>query len=259
MCTGGRLAGIWMALLGLPALAQGTLGVVPDRDWRVCLPDVSMPPFLNRDAAHPGLAERLLVEAGRESGLSVRVLHLPSKRCRLMIDSGEADAVVAVPTAANREVFAFPMRQGDIDVQRRLATVVTVLLKRAGSSIAWDGHRFSGVPTGQAPSVAILLGSAALKSELVALGLRVDDTSFRVAQLLDRLSLGRVDLVACIREQLPVELAPAAKAETVVLPTPLGTMDYYVVVKPGLPEGLRVKVEAWWTAIGKRRDAVLPH
>lgn len=247
------LAGLW--LLAASAGAAEVPGV-----WRVCLADWSLPPYLYNEPGRQGALETLLIEAGREAGLNVLILRLPSRRCTLMLQADEVDVGVATVTPFNLTRFSFPMRQGEVDTQRRLATINLVWIKRAGSPLDWDGHKLLGVE-GRSPAdikVGIRLGFPALRDELQAMGLSVDATALQVKQLFSQLSRSRVDLAVCAQQEVPGALADPSLGRLVVLPKAMKTFDFYAVTRPGLAPDVQAKVDTWWTAIGRRRDAVLP-
>ncbi len=244
-------------LAGLCLLVANARASDAPRVWRVCIADWSLPPFLYSEPGRQGLIETLMIEAGRDVGLNVLILRLPSRRCALMAQAEEVDAAVAAVTAANLARYAFPMHQGEVDSQRRLVTVNLVWVKRAGSPLDWDGRKLLGVEQPGKIKVGIRIGFPALREELEALGATVDDTALQATQLFNKLSRARVDLAVCLQQEVPGALADPSLGRLVVLPKAMKTFDFYAITQRHLSPELQVRVEGWWEAIGRRREAIL--
>lgn len=247
-----------MALGGLCLLVSKSVAAEAPSVWRVCLADWSLPPYLYNEPGRQGAVDILLTEAGHEVGLNVLILRLPAKRCTLMLLADEVDVSVATVTPGNLQRFSFPMHQGEVDVQRRLATVNLVWVKRAGSPLDWDGQRLKGAERPADVKVGIRLGFPALRDELQAMGLSVDATALQVTQLFSKLSRSRIDLAVVVQQEVAGALADPSLDRLVVLPKAMRAIDFYAVARPGLAPDMQARVESWWTAIGRRRDAVLP-
>lgn len=249
-----RLVAVLLLLL-LLTVPPSPAGAQP-QPWRVCLPDLQAPPYLNNSAQRPGVTERLLLDAGEAAGLAVQLSRQPIRRCRQLLALGQVEAVLAAASPANQALGLFPLRQGSADAQRRVAQLRLVWVRRAGSPLDWDGHQLLGRTPGAAPLLVGVRRSMEAAGELVQeLGLRVDDGAFGTAQLLEKLAAGRVDLVLGLEEEMRQALrAPELRARLQLLPRPLRQLDFYAVLAPGLTPPARRLGERWWDEIARLRD-----
>lgn len=243
-------------LLLLVALLAAPGARAEPRPWRVCLPDLQAPPYLNNTPQRPGVTERLLVDAGAAAGLAVQLSRQPIRRCRQLLALGQIEAVLAAASPANQSLGLFPLRQGSADVQRRVAQLRLVWVRRAGSPLDWDGRQLLGQAPASAPPLVGVRRSMEAVSELVQeLGLRVDDGAFGTTQLLEKLAAGRIDLVLGLEEEMRQALrAEALRERLQLLPRPLRQLDFYAVLAPGLTPQERRLGERWWDEIARLRD-----
>ncbi|MEJ6004864.1 hypothetical protein WG899_04855 [Paucibacter sp. AS339] len=235
-------------------MAQDSATAPPvSRHWRVCLADVPIPPYISLDAKRPGIAERLLQDTAKQLGLSLDFDVFPSKRCRLRLQLGQSDAIPVAPTAGNLNDMQFPMRNGAVDFNRRVASAQLVWVKRKDSALAWDGQNLQGAEAG-----AVLVGTRASFRAAIetarALGLKVDDTAFDVSQLFRKLAAHRVDVVAVLREEAEAHADELARHGLQVLPVPVSNSDFYLGIRTGQSPERQAQAEAWWDAIAKLRD-----
>ncbi|MET0518247.1 MAG: hypothetical protein ABW005_05355 [Burkholderiaceae bacterium] len=228
------------------------------RPWRVCVTDMVVPPFINNAPSRLGITERLLVEAGLEAGLDVELLRYPPRRCRLMMESGKLDAALGSSASKERPRNSqLPMRDGEIDRSRRVAHLNLVWIKRSDSPLQWDGKRLVGAGGGE-----VLVGSRAgftvANSQLLPLGLRIDDTALNTPQLLLKIRARRVSIGVALREEVEFALAREAPDSLEVLPLPLSSNDYFAMGRSPLPADQQLQLEAWWAAIARLREAAPP-
>lgn len=243
--SGRRLAACLIGALGvlvLPAEAQPVA-------IKVCLPDIDAPPYFHRDAQKPGVFNRLLVDAGRQAGVAVSVLRLPSARCRLALASGEVDAMPLPAIPAYMAQLAFPLGpQGQLDSASRIGRIQFLLLHRRGETPDWDGQRLN--PPGVL--VGVRRGVTTLAEKLQSLGAVLDDKASANDQLLKKLMARRIDLAAMSREEFLAVAATQPSIEASALP--LISTDLYVAVSRRLPEDARERVTAWREEIVRMRD-----
>jgi hypothetical protein len=253
-------AALALMLGAAPSRAEPPAGPAPaGRPWRVCITDLQLPPYLNNDPARLGVSERLLIDAGRRVGLAVELLRYPIRRCRLLFDGGELEAVVAAPIATNQQTAQFPMKDGAVDAERRVARLALVWVKRSDSALGWDGRQLTGLAPAAAPPLVGIRGAARLTTEaLQPLGVGIDEAALSSRQLLAKLAAGRVDLAIGLREDLEALLRERERAgerpALQMLNKPLLISDFHVALRLGAPESERRLAEAWWTEIGRMRE-----
>lgn len=249
---------LWVRRLLLPAVALlAALGArAQPQPWRVCLPDLQAPPYLNNAAQRLGVSERLLVDAGEAAGLAVQLSRQPIRRCRQLMELAQVESTLAAHIPSNLSLGQFPLHQGRPDTLRRVAHLRLVWVRRVGSRLDWDGQRLLGLaPTDAPPLVGVRRSMESAIEPVLALGLRVDEGAFGTAQLLEKLLAGRVDLALGLEEEMRQALrAPELRERLQLLPRPLRQQDYYAVLAPGLTPQARRLGERWWDEIARLRD-----
>ena len=102
-----------------------------------------------------------------------------------------AVTVCLLPFASRLYDFlAFPMAQGVADPSRSVMSGRTLVFRRKGSKVDWDGKRFSQLKT----PVLIVFGSSMVIQRLGALGLPFDDKGKGVDANFSKLLAGRADI-----------------------------------------------------------------
>lgn len=225
-------------------------------DWRVCVGDIAVPPFVLATPGRLGTAERLAIEAGRAAGLNVSLLRLPHRRCQLMVESGEADAVFLSAVPRNLERYGFPMREGQVDAALRAARVRIIWVRRMDQSLSGEaaGLRVDGRPPAEL-LVGIRSGFRFGAAQAEQLGMKLDDSAFHATQLLRKLQARRFDVVMSIYEEVAPLLEQPEFGDLVAVSPPLLQLDYYLAVRRELPAAAQQRVRRWWQAIGRLRDA----
>ncbi|WP_416761886.1 substrate-binding periplasmic protein [Roseateles sp. So40a] len=218
------------------------------KTWVTCLPEAVMPPYLTNDAAHPGLLARLMVAAGREVGVEVQVQHFPLPRCMALLERNQVDATIGAPTASVGRFAHFPA--GAAKADERIAHVKVVLVARAGEKVHLLGH---GLPPDKAPVVGVRRRTSTVSEPLAAMGYRIDQSTLNLRQSLGMLRLGRVDLVAAIREELEAEIRSSGMEGLTVVGPPVLEIDYFAGVSGKLWEADEELVKRWWAAMGRLR------
>ena len=224
------------------------------RVWRVCVGDQPIPPYVLNDPRRLGRAERLIVEAGRSVELSVLIQRYPPKRCRAMVASGDSDMTLGAATPENLAEWRFPMKADAPDVERRIARLNLVWVRRPDSKLDWDGTQITGLPHGTTPRVGTRTGQRAATHALRNLPVQVDGTARSTNQLVRMLLASRFDLALGLQEEFEVALAePDVKALT-VLPRALVREDFYAVISHQHLQANLAPAERLWNAIGRMRD-----
>ena len=242
------LIAIGSGVIPVASAAPESLGPI-----RACIAELSVPPYLSGDPYHPGIMERLKLDAGKLVGLSTQLTRYPTRRCYSMAENGDADVVIAVPAPAVMGYLQFPMKAGNVDTNKRLATLRMVLVRRSETPFEWDGKKLVGAEPGNV-LVGTRIGARAAIDQLEAKGFKVDQTAVNASVLLKKLALKRVDLVLSLQDELDVVLKEPGFQSLVVLPTPWSSIDFYAATRKGLSPELQERVEAWWTAISLLRQ-----
>ncbi len=243
-----RLGACW---LGLAALACAPTAAA----LQVCVGDVPVPPFLSGDPSHPGITERLLLDAGRQVGLPIELLRWPARRCFEQMRLGLVEAGIGAAIPANLQEFDFPGGPQQADPQLRIARAAIVLVKRHDQAIDWDGQRLTA-SQGGALRIGARAGFRAGIEAVRRLGLELSPGPGpnQSLQLLRMLQLGRLDLAVLVQDEADTLLARREFSGLRLMEPPLLVSDFYIMTIRQLPEPQRQLVRRWWEQIAQWRD-----
>lgn len=241
----------WLGLglgLGLTSLTCAQ----PTAALQVCVGDVPVPPFLSGDANHPGVTERLMVDAGRQIGLQVELLRWPARRCFEQMRLGKVEAGVGAAIPSNMQEFDFPGSPSG-DPQMRVARTSIVLVKRQDAVVTWDGRRLE-MPHASPMRLGARAGFRAATEAVRRLGLELTPGPNQSLHVLRMLQLGRLDLAVLVREEADTLLTRPEFSNLTQLEPPLLISDFYVMTIRQLPEAQRQQVQRWWELMAQWRD-----
>lgn len=246
--TQGLKTSLGACWLGVAVLASAPSAAA----LQVCVGDVPVPPFLSGDPNHPGITERLLLDAGRQVGLQIELLRWPARRCYEQMRLGVVEAGVGAAVAANLQEFDFP-GGAQADPQFRIARTAILLVKRQDSAIVWDGRQLEG-PGGGSLRIGARAGFRAGIEAIHRLGHELTPGPNQTVQLLRMLQVGRLDLAVVVQEEAETLLARREFSGLSVLAPPLLISDFYIMTIRQLPETQRQLVKRWWEQIAQWRD-----
>jgi len=169
----------------------------------------------------------LLNAVAARTGTRILIVPKPWIRCLNEMKINAIDGVVNASFSPERlSMGQYPMRNGQLDVSRRLLTSRYSLYRLKGSTVNWDGHAFSNVtgPIGAQNSFSIV-------HDLREAGVRVDESSKKIEDLMRYLTLGTVVAVAAQTEAADRVLAnhPGYRDRIEKLPVMLAEKPYYVM------------------------------
>ena len=246
-------ATLLLLLFQPPTTASAAQADDPGRVWRVCVTDAVLPPLLNNDANRLGIIERIVMAASQEVGLNTIIYRYPTQRCRQMMDNGTADSQVFSPTPLNFAAYQFPMKNGVVDVNRRVADVHLVWVKRANSPFDWTANGMVGGKP-EEMRAATRAGMRVAIEPLTQLGFKVEATSNTTQQVLRMLDHGRVDIALVQQEELAPLMSEERQTELIILPRVFASVHYYMAIRTNPPADNQAQIEAWWNAIGRLRN-----
>lgn len=252
-----------MAALLVTGLAPGVAAAAPPVAQRpapapaarplpsivVCLDEHPHPPHILANG--DGTAPLLLRMAARQAGMSLRLYRAPTRRCLAEMRSGAVHGfAAAAPGPTVNQEFMLPRTGNAPDPARAVTTIRQLVYRRAGSAVAWDGERLTGLAR------PVLIGTAfvSIADRLRQLGADVDDHASVPAQNLEKLLAGRGDALVAIDTDMEQLLRQPRYAGTVeALPAPFAENHHYLIVTPAYYQANQAAVEALWDAIGTVR------
>ncbi len=213
--------------------------------------DEPIPPHIERNvpsAGPQGTAFALVEQAALQSGCQIVWQHLPTLRVLHAANIGDVDAALFYSWTLDRaSKLSYPMRNGQLDSDRRLATLNYVLYRQRGSAVEWDGAQLrpEGCAVGynEGWSVSEYLKQFQMNAHA---GKGAD-------ALLKLLAKGRLCAYATLEEAGDTAIATRSDQFEKLSP-PLARKDYYLLFNPRFYHALQPQIEALWDRIGELRE-----
>ena len=238
---------LWFALL-MMTFAAGARG---EGVLDLCYEDADNFPWHLKDGW--GLSNRLVALAAERSGVKVRQIALPWKRCQTLVERGEIAGAFGASYNEERAAYAtYPTTaEGRLDVARRLKTDGYTLYRRRGEGAGWDGRQFVNL----AGPVGAQLGYSVV-SDLKKLGVEVEEGPTSTEANMRKLLAGRVQLVALLTQQGDDLLDnPEFLGQVEKVQPPLTDKPYFVIFGKGVFQRQRRAVEDFWKGLAAARES----
>ncbi len=219
--------------------------------------DSSNYPFQTGDGRHinmekPGIAVEMLRLIQKKVNIDIVFKRLPWPRGLVELKTGKIDGLFNASYKPKRLEFgAYPMKNGQIDLDRYSYNNSYCLYKIKGSAISWDGIKFDNLNKG-----IIVVRGFSIVDDLNKMGIIVYETN-NTTKCMNLLVYGRADGVASL------ELAGDAilrgnesKFGTIVkVKPPLKTKAYYLMLSHQFVEKHSELAETIWDAIAEVRES----
>jgi polar amino acid transport system substrate-binding protein len=181
---------------------------------------------------------------------------LPWQRCLSEAAAGRFDAVLAAShTPSRAQGLAYPRdTEGQPDASKRMFNIGYVLMRRKGSTVAWDGERFSG----SSPRFGEAIGAERGYSIVLFArdrGAHVEDRYPGYGSLVDSLRLRRIGGVLINQEGAGQLLGDPQWAKDHELSgPPLQTKAYYLPLSQRFADAHPAVAQRIWEAVAKARE-----
>lgn len=217
----------------------------------------SSPPYIVGDGtdvpAKPGIAIELVQKAVAGQGCRLQLVRRPGKRALVEVERGQFDGLILYSYTAERgRTLVYPLKQGQPDSSRRLATLSYYLYRRSGGPVEWDGNTLRNFRHGP---IGINRGFG-IRADLEKLGVHIEEAN-STGQNLNKLKLGRIIAYAMQDNIADHIIAEGAYTNIEKLPLPLQRKDYYLIFSQRFYLADRPLAEKIWADIGQRRDDLL--
>ena len=94
----------------------------------------------------PGIAVEIIAAAAEDVDVNVKFRRIPTKRLKYYLRDGKIDGAFLMSYVAEREILGvYPMKKGELDRERRVATISYSLYRLKGDEIQWDGKKITGL------------------------------------------------------------------------------------------------------------------
>ncbi|MBH9552349.1 substrate-binding periplasmic protein [Inhella gelatinilytica] len=241
LCGGWLLITLWCGV----ASAQGVT-------LRLCAEDEDAHPWLVREGGGANGVMLRMVE--QKLGVRFQVERMPWRRCLLSMKEGQVDGGFKASYSAERATFlAYPMKNGQVDEERRMLTESYHFYRRKSSLLVWDGARMNRQPE----SVGAQSGFS-IVGRLRNQGFTVDDGNRLSEAVLVKLQKGRVELAALqtLAADRVLQRRPELAAELERMEPALVSQAYYLVFALPFAQKAPALVDRVWDTIGAVREAL---
>lgn len=242
------LGAVWFLLCGSGLVSPALAG--DGKPIQVCTEDDDSYPWQFRDRA--GLTDLLLQRVSARAEVVFDVKRKPWRRCLDELKAGAVDAVYKISYSPERAEFAqYPLREGKLDLGRRLHMDSYSLYRKKGTDVQWDGKVLRvGGPIGVQTGFSIAV-------QLHALGVQTDDGSRSAAINLQKLLYDRVAAVALQTEEGDRSLEADAELRQAIerVRPVLVEKPYFLVFARHYFAQNATQAEAIWNAIGIERES----
>ena len=228
-----------------------------DNILRIGYSDSEAFPFqIREDNNPPGIAFEIISEAAKQSGVKIKYVRLPNRRVQLSLREGESiDGAFMFSYSEERKINGvYPSINSKPDGKRRIATLSYYIYRKKGSSINWDGEKFSGMgPSDSGVKIGANSGYSVV-NDLIKKGVSVDDGSKNTGQNFLKLQTGRI--AAFAHQDLVADNYLSTEGITGIekLPKPFIQKDYFLMFSHQYYAKNRRTAEKLWNKIGEIRD-----
>lgn len=197
-----------------------------------------------------GQSLELLRRASALQPVAIRRLVAPRSQCMDRLRNGEVDAMLAAFTPGRAAFGAYPMTGAQPDPARGVGELNFAVSRRRGSTVDWDGQRFTGLgrqPVGAQPD---LLHMPMLRE----LDVVIDDSGSSVEQVFAKLAGNRVAAVVTERDEGAALIARKYRGQIDMLPVSFQKTPVYLMVNQAFYQRHQAQIEAYWHAIAQARN-----
>lgn len=200
----------------------------------------------------PGLSVDVLHAVGRQLDFDVRFVRLPGLRVLAELRGGNLDGALMFSHSPEREAFgAYPMRDGQPDPARRLATLSYNLYRPTGSPLDWTGERFVNLNGRIAANLNYSIVQDLREMGVIVVEVQTTADSFRMLQA------HRIDGIADHEVVADSYIASAGITGVDKVSPPLREKHYYLMLSHQYVSARPLRAAAIWDAIAALRDPVI--
>ncbi len=245
-------------ILGIVLVLLNSVSLAGDIHIHFGYSDAEAFPFqIRHDVDPPGIAIEIIDKACKDLGMKAIFIRLPNKRVQASLSQGIIDGAFMYSFKTDREINGrYPMKDGKVNVEKRLATLSYYLYKLKGNSLQWDGENFSGVDfSDKKIKIGANLGYS-IVSDLNKMGVKVDEGGITTDQNFMKLLTGRI--IGYAHQDLVADNYIITKRITTVekLSIPIVTKPYFLMFSHQYMRKNQRMAERTWSKIAEIRDVV---
>lgn len=203
--------------------------------------------------ASPGIAVEILQKGFAEAGLALELVRLPNRRVLDLLKTGEIDGAFLFSYNDERNRFAaYPLKNGEVNSDRRLSRQTYVLYKRADSPLTFDGEFIGNLHAQIAANSGFSVAEDLRKRGISVLEVETTPLAFGM------LAAGRIDGYALMDDTGDAYLRKAGIGTIVKLPAPISSKDYFLIFARGFATAYPALAERIWDQMAATRAALQP-
>ncbi len=199
----------------------------------------------------PGIAvEMILNLEKRIPDIKISLVRYPWKRCLFLLQRGEVDGIFKATFKPERmKIGSFPIKNGKIDIEKKMVSISNSLYVLKGSGIIWDEKN-----PGLLGSVCAPLGYA-IVDFLGGKGVTVIESDNSI-NCLNQLSMNRISAAALqdVRGDAWLKKYPDQFKEIIKLSPPLTIKPQYIMLSHAFVDKNPKLSEEIWNMIAKIRE-----
>jgi polar amino acid transport system substrate-binding protein len=215
----------------LMAVFAGSLPAEPLKISFAC-EDVGIPPFIvgngsDIDADKPGVSVELLKLLEDKLPVKISFSRMPWKRALIELENNRIDGIFHASFKPERMLLGvYPMKNGESDQGKQIATFSYILYKRRDSPLGWDGISLTDI---NGP-IGVIMGYS-IADDLRTMGAKISE-AYTPFQNMKMLSIGRIAGVADLEESGDAVLKQYSEefGNIVKMSPPLKQKCYYLML-----------------------------
>ncbi len=213
--------------------------------------DAEAPPYqIRHDAEPPGVAIDIIRQAAADIGINLEFQRTPNRRVLENLKLGEIDGAFMFSFNTDRMPNGqYPMKEGKLDEEKRIAVLSYFLYRRKGADLHWDGQSLGGTD--------LYIGANngySIVNDLRKMGVTVEEAR-TTEQNFSKLRLGRIAAVAHQELVADPYLESTGMGQIEKLYPPLNTKNYFLMLGHGFVAQHPELADRLWTRIGEIRDS----
>lgn len=198
----------------------------------------------------PGVALEIISQAAQDIGAKVNYIRYPNKRVQNFLQKGKVDGAFIFSYKKERlKMGVYPMKDGQLDNEKRIASISYYLYKQKGDSIQWDGKKITGLKK----SVGANRGYS-IVGDLKKMGIAVSEVK-NIDQLIYKLRKNRISCVAAQDITTDPYLVSVGGTDIEKLSIPLKTKDYFLIFSHQFIAKNSKIAQKLWKRIAEIRDS----
>jgi len=183
--------------------------------------------------------------------LKVTFKRVPWKRCLHELQNGNVDGIFNASFSESRlEMGAYPMKEGEVDTEKRLTTIAYYLYTSKHNPVTFDGKRIGNAdrPVGAPRGYSII-------NDLQKIGVEVEEAN-TTQQNLMKVVVNRISAAALqdVTADSEIKKNPSEFAGIVKVEPPLKVKPYYLMLSHQFVEQHPELAKQIWDTIEKIRE-----